>query len=67
MIGIDKWVWYRAFMYSCNQDSGVANHIRSNYGGPKGRAMHQYLSDNIYVMVDDNYVMIDDKYVTMMM
>ena len=45
-----------------------------SYGGPKGRAMRQYLSDNvyatidnIYAMVDDNYTMIDDNYATMMM
>ena len=44
------------------------------YGGPEGRAMRQYLSDNvyatidnIYAMVDDNYTMIDDNYATMMM
>ena len=44
------------------------------YGGPKGRAMRQYLSDNVYVtidniyaMVDNNYTMIDDNYATMMM
>jgi len=44
------------------------------YGGPKGRAVCQYLSDNsyapidnIYAMVDNNYAMIDNNYVTMMM
>jgi len=49
-------------------------YIYLNYGGPKGCAMCQYLSDNvyamignIYVMVDNNYAMIDDNYATMMM
>ena len=57
-------------------------YIKTNkYGGPEGRAMRQYLSDNvyatidniyvtidnIYAMVDDNYTMIDDNYATMMM
>ena len=51
------------------------------YGGPKGRAMRQYLSDSIhatvdddyvtvdnnYVMVDNNYVMVDNNYATMSM
>ena len=33
------------------------------YGGPKGRAMRQYLSDSIHATVDDNYVTVDNKYV----
>ena len=48
--------------------------IATYYGGPKGRDMRQYLSDNvyapidnIYAMVDDNYAMKDDNYVTVMM
>ena len=33
------------------------------YGGPKGRAMRQYLSDSIHATVDDNYVTVDNNYV----
>ena len=44
------------------------------YGGPKGRAMRQYLSDSIYakinnihVMIDNNYATVDNSYATMSM
>jgi len=36
-----------------------------NYGGPEGRAMHQYLSDSIYATINHIYVTIDDNYATM--
>jgi len=34
------------------------------YGGPKGHAMRQYLSDSIYAAIDNIYVTIDDNYAT---
>ena len=34
------------------------------YGGPKGRAMRQYLSKSIYATIDNIYVTIDNMYVT---
>jgi len=34
------------------------------YGGPKSRAMRQYLSGIIYAMIDELYVTIYNNYVT---
>ena len=39
-------------------------HCKYAYGGPKGHAMHQYLSDNIYATIDNIHVTLDDNYVT---
>jgi len=41
-----------------------SNHQLFDYGGPKGRAMRQYLSDNDYATIDGLYVTIDNSYVT---
>jgi len=32
-----------------------------SYGGPEGRAMRQYLSDNVYATIDNIYAMVDDN------
>ena len=56
-------------------NSPIAPSLKSlPYGGPKGRVMHQYLSDsiyatidNIYVTIDDNYAMVDNCYAMILM
>ena len=45
-------------------DKNECNVLADLYGGPKGRAMRQYLSDSIYATIDNIHATIDDNSAT---